>query len=230
MTLPYGGSAYGLGQQIIDDARKHNIPGLLYMENSWGAFLGRETHAGCRTALRKPMQLLGIFENAGKRAEKAGKFLSWKTPIINFPVVQYYVEGEVKKVWVPYGPAEGRVKSTGYHANALQLRICFTEKEVMSKGKQSQGASPNLIHSLDATHLILTVNACSFPVSTVHDSFGCLAADMDDLFRIVREQFVVLYEDNPLGGILKQIGESPDALEVGDFDISTILESEYCFS
>lgn len=230
MTLPYGGSAYGLGQQIIDDARKHNISALLYLENSWGAFLGRETHAGCQVALGKPMTLLSVFEQAGKAAEKDARFLSWVTPKVNFPVVQYYVEGTVKKVWVPYGPNEGLTRSTGFHANSLQLNICFLEETQRSRGKQSQGAAPNIIHSLDATHLILTINACNFAVSTVHDSFGCLAADMDVLFRVVREQFVVLYEENPLEGLLTQIGAPPTPLEIGDFDINAVLKSEYCFS
>jgi len=230
MTLPYGGSAYGLGQQIIDDARKHNIDELLFMENAWGAFLGRETHEGCRTALKKPMQLLKLFEASGKKAEKTGEFLSWYTPIVNFPVVQYYVEGIVKKTYVHYGPTEGRMKSSGYYSNTLQLRVCFIEEETAAKGRQSQGAAPNMIHSLDATHLILTINGADFAVSTVHDSYGCLPGEMEDLFRIVREEFVTLYDNNPLGYMLKQIGASQKGLQMGSLDIKATLESEYCFS
>ena len=90
MTLPYGGTPYGLGEQIIDDSKKHGIELLLYMEHKWGAFLGREIYDNCKTSLERPMKLLSVFEKAGKQAEAEGRFLSWTVPITNFPVVQHY--------------------------------------------------------------------------------------------------------------------------------------------
>ena len=87
MTLPYGGTAYGLGEQQISDAKKHGLDMLFYMEHYWGAFLGREIFDDCRISLRRPMQLLHVFEDAGKRAEMTGNFLSWTVPITNFPVI-----------------------------------------------------------------------------------------------------------------------------------------------
>jgi len=230
MTLPYGGTAYGLGEQQIDDARKHGIELLLHMEHRWGAYLGREVFADCRVSLRRPMQLLSIFENAGKRAESEGRFLSWTVPITNFPVVQNYTEGKVKKIWVQYGPTDGEKTSTGYYDNTLQLAICFIEDVKPSKGKQSQGASPNAIHSLDAAHLALTVHKASFPVSTVHDSFGCLLADMPELYTLIRKTFVELYEADPLTSIMKDINGDISGIEFGTLDIKLILNSEYCFA
>lgn len=70
------------------------------MEHKWGAFLGREVYEDCRVSLKRPMQLLSVFEKAGKAAEERGEFLSWKVPVTNFPVVQHYTEGVVKKTWV----------------------------------------------------------------------------------------------------------------------------------
>jgi len=230
MTLPYGGTAYGLGEQQIDDARKHGIELLLHMEHKWGAFLGREVFADCRVSLKRPMQLLSVFESAGKRAENEGRFLSWRVPITDFPVVQNYTEGKVKKIWVQYGPPSGLKNSTGYYNNTLQLAICFIEDVKPSKGKQSQGASPNAIHSLDAAHLALTVHRADFPISTIHDSFGCLLADMPRLYRLIRETFVELYETDPLSSIMKDIGGDVSSIEFGNLDIRLILDSEYCFA
>lgn len=230
MTLPYGGTPYGLGQQQIDDARKHGLDQLLYMEHKWGAFMGRETYNDCKVSLEKPMQLLSIFEHAGKVAEEKGEFLEWTVPITNFRVVQNYTEGTVKKIWVQYGPPIGEKMSTGHYVNTLQLAICFIENTVPSKRKQSQGASPNAIHSLDAAHLMLTVNKADFPVTTIHDSFGCLLADMPKLFTLIRETFVELYKADPLTHIMKDIGGNIEAVELGTLDLSLILESEYCFS
>jgi DNA-directed RNA polymerase len=230
MTIPYGGTAYGLGQQVIDDARKHNIDLLLYMEHRWGAYLGREVFNDCKTSLERPMQLLKVFEEAGKKAEKDNRFLSWTVPVTNFPVVQNYTEGTVKKIWVQYGPPAGERSSTGYYQNTLQLQICFIEDVKPSKGKQSQGASPNIIHSLDAAHLAMSVCKAPFPITTIHDSFGCLLADMPVLFKLLRETFVELYKTDPLSSIIADIGGDIGQVKFGNLDLTLILDSEYCFS
>lgn len=230
MTIPYGGTAYGLGQQVIDDARKHNIDLLMFMEHKWGAYLGRETFNDCRISLEKPMQLLKVFEDAGKQAEKDGRFLSWTVPMTGFPVVQNYTEGDIRKIYIQYGPPKGARISTGYFENTLQIAICFIEEVKPSKGKQSQGASPNIIHSLDAAHLAITVHKADYPITTIHDSFGCLLADMPKLFVLIRETFLELYKADPLTGIMKDIGGSIHNVKFGDLDLSLVLDSEYCFS
>lgn len=230
MTLPYGGTAYGLGEQQISDAKKHGIDKLLHMENRWGAFMGRLVYEDCRLSLKKPMRLLEVFEAAGRAAEARGEFLSWIVPVTGFPVVQNYTEGIIDQPYIQYGPPKGLKSSSGYYENTYQVRICVLEKQVMSRGKQSQGAAPNVIHSLDAAHLTMTVNACNFPVTTIHDSFGCLLADMDDLFRITREQFVELYKQNPLQDLMTQIQGDIKAIEIGNLDINQVLLSEYCFA
>jgi DNA-directed RNA polymerase len=176
------------------------------------------------------MQLLSVFESAGKVAEKDGRFLSWNVPVTNFPVVQNYVEGSVKKIWVQYGPPAGLRNSTGYFSNTLQLAVCFMEDTKPSKGKQSQGASPNAIHSLDAAHLALAVTRSDFPVTTIHDSFGCLLGDMAKLFVIIRETFVELYAADPLTSLIADIGGNLDGVELGTLDTSLVLDSEYCFA
>jgi DNA-directed RNA polymerase len=230
MTLPYGGTAYGLGEQQISDAKKHGIDLLLHMEHRWGAWLGREVYDDCRISLKRPMQLLSVFEAAGKAAEERGEFLSWTVPITGFPVVQNYTEGKVKKIWVQYGPPSGPQQSSGYYYNTLQLAVCFIEDIKPSKGKQSQGASPNAIHSLDAAHLAITVYRADFPVTTIHDSFGCLLADMPKLFKLIRRTFVELYNANPLESLMKDIGGDLENVEIGSLDINLVLDSEYCFA
>jgi DNA-directed RNA polymerase len=230
MTLPYGGTPYGLGQQQIDDARKHGISSLMTMEHAWGSYMGREVYEDCKKSLARPMRLLGVFEEAGRKAEERGEFLKWNVPVTGFPVVQHYVEGTTKRTWIQYGPPVGERLSTGYYANTLQLHICFIEETKISKGRQSAAASPNCIHSLDAAHLTLCVNRCEFPVTTIHDSFGCLLGDMADLFRVVRETFVELYKSNPLESLMKDIDGDITQVEIGNLDIDLVLESEYCFA
>lgn len=230
MTLPYGGSPYGLGQQVIDDARKHGIDQLMTMEHAWGSYMGRQIYDDCKVSLAKPMRLLSVFEEAGKKAEKEGKFLKWTSPITGFPVVQHYVEGIIKRVYIQYGPPIGERLNTNYYENTLQLHICFIEETKPSPKKQSTGASPNAIHSLDAAHLTLCVYRCPFAVTTIHDSFGCLLGDMADLFSIVRETFVELYRSKPLESLMKDIDGDITQVEIGNLDLDLVLDSEYCFA
>jgi len=230
MTLPYGGTPYGLGQQVIDDSRKHGIEMLVFSEHKWSSYMGRQIYDTCKVSLKRPMQLLGLFEKAGKAAEAEGRFLSWTSPITNFPVVQHYTEGRVKKIYVQYGPPHGPRKNTGYFENTFQLSICFIEDIIPSKGKQSTGASPNAIHSLDAAHLTLTTCRADFPITTIHDSFGCLLADMPKLYSLVRETFVEIYQTDPLSSLFNDIGGNIENVQVGKLDINDILESEFCFS
>lgn len=103
MNINDGGTSYGLSQQVIDDSKKHGIELLIYSEWKWSAYMGREIYETCKTSLERPMQLLSIFEKAGKKAEQEDRFLSWNVPITNFPVVQNYTEGKVKKTWVISG-------------------------------------------------------------------------------------------------------------------------------
>jgi DNA-directed RNA polymerase len=231
MTLPYGGSGYGLAEQQIDDATKHGIELLMNIEHRWASWMGRLVYEDAKESLERPMQLLGVFERAGARAEKLGDFLEWQVPVTNFPVIQHYTEGKTKRIHIEWGPRIGeRLLTTKYFPNDIQLHICFIEEQVPSKGKQSQGAAPNVIHSLDAAHLALTTVRCDFPITTIHDSYGCLLADMPKLYRIVRETFVELYADNPLFFIIDQVSGTLEALDMGDLDIDLILESEYAFA
>jgi DNA-directed RNA polymerase len=263
MTLPYGGSAYGLGQQQIDDARKHGVELLAYMENRWGSYMGQMIYSSCRESMLKPMQLLKAFEDAGKKQEQLGiteskalaaklmeenggiadssekaqraiadakmKFLAWRLPVTNFLVVQRYTEGTTKKVYVQYGPPKGERATNAHYENTYQLAICFTEIHKASVGKQSLGASPNAIHSLDAAHLVMTVCACPFDVVTIHDSFGASLGDLPALYRIVREQFVELYRHDPLTSIMNDIGGDISHIQMGTLDLNLVLESEFAF-
>ena len=144
--------------------------------------------------------------------------------------MQHYTEGAVKKIYVQYGPPEGERLSTGCFKNTFQLNISFLENPIMSKRKQALGASPNAIHSLDAAHLIMTVCRAPFDTTTIHDSFGCALSDMSELFRIVRETFVELYEHDPLTSLLNDIGGDINAVEIGTLNVSDILNSEYAFA
>jgi len=237
MTISYGSTEYGMGTQQIDDACKHGIELLEFMERSWGVYMGRKAFSACGTHMAKSMELLALFKSIGFKADQTerkegekGVPLAWTVPITHFPVIQYYVEAEVKKKWVQYGPPKGTKLKSNHYENTLQLNISFTEIKKFSGGHQEAGIAPNIVHSLDAAHLMIIVNKCDFNVTTIHDAFGCLLADMPILYKVAREAFVELYEKEPLFNLLEQLGVSRTKAPRGRFNIREVLESPFSFS
>ncbi|KAH0562464.1 hypothetical protein GP486_002846 [Trichoglossum hirsutum] len=107
----------------------------------------------------------------------------WTTPL-KIPVVQ------------PYRSAKPRVVTT-----SLQ-RINITEprtSDPVSKRKQSQAFPPNFIHSLDATHMLLSALKCDeagLTFAAVHDSFWTHACDVDTMNHILRDAFVQIHSED----------------------------------
>jgi DNA-directed RNA polymerase len=113
----------------------------------------------------------------------------------------------------------------------------------INKRKQSNGISPNFVHSLDATAMYLTIDHCLAhgikDFGMVHDSYATLACDMDTLNKCTRDAFIQLYtEMDPLADFRDQIlGLLPDKLKAklpelpnkGNLDIEEINSATYFF-
>ncbi|EGW34784.1 uncharacterized protein SPAPADRAFT_47865 [Spathaspora passalidarum NRRL Y-27907] len=114
----------------------------------------------------------------------------WTTPL-NLPCVQPYRKGTSESL-----------------KTAVQtLTINRIDGAGMVDGrKQVAGFPPNFVHSLDATHMMMTAAACGergLKFASVHDSFWTHAADVDTMNEQIREQFVKLHSSN-LISLLKE--------------------------
>jgi DNA-directed RNA polymerase len=106
------------------------------------------------------------------------------------------------------------------------------------KGKQVDAIGPNLIHSLDATHMMLTAleaGHAGMPFAAVHDSFWTTAGHMPALSGTIRRTFVDLHSHDVLADWRQQqvsrTGiELPQPPERGSFDINSVLSSLYFFA
>lgn len=128
------------------------------------------------------------------------KPMMWTSPT-GFPVVQLYRDKAVKRIETPLQNISLKV-SAKY--NKINLR------------KQLNGIAPNFVHSIDATHMLLTCiesNRRGLSFSSVHDSFWTHPCDVDNLSYIIRDQFVKLY--------------STDLIEFSREDMK--LNTEGCF-
>ncbi|CAO1634603.1 unnamed protein product [Sympodiomycopsis kandeliae] len=104
----------------------------------------------------------------------------WTTPLA-LPVVQPYRKMNKRQI-----------------ATAMQT-IFLKDPKVnneVSPSKQASAFPPNFIHSLDATHMILTALECQqagLTFAAVHDSYWTHACDVETMSELIRDCFVRLH-------------------------------------
>ncbi|KAF2733689.1 DNA-directed RNA polymerase mitochondrial precursor [Polyplosphaeria fusca] len=121
-----------------------------------------------------------------KDSENFKTGIIWTTPL-KMPVVQPYFKDAKKKV-----------------ATCLQTVAVggSSTTSTVDKRKQLQGFPPNFIHSLDASHMILSALKCSemgLEFAAVHDSFWTHAADISNLNIVLRDAFIRMHSEDIIG-------------------------------
>ena len=77
----------------------------------------------------------------------------------------------------------------------------------VNKRKQVSAFPPNFIHSLDATHMLLSALKCDeagLTFASVHDSFWTHASDVDQMGDILRDAFVTIHKDNVIARLREE--------------------------
>ena len=121
-----------------------------------------------------------------------------------------------------------------------RLRLYFPEsKGEIDDRHQVSGIAPNFIHSMDASHLQLSVCACNDQglqhFSMVHDSYGTCLAHANTMFNIVREEFIKMYTEQDVFANFKADLQElvnkplPPLPKKYDLDLNKIRESQYVF-
>lgn len=139
----------------------------------------------------------------------------WTTPL-GLPVVQPYRKVNRKQIMTalqtvyisdPNSPSEGMSLSFDLRLGASgSLTLHFTNK--VNTSKQASAFPPNFIHSLDATHMMLTALECkvhNLTFASVHDSYWTHAATIDKMSEIIRETFIALHESDILGKLRLEV-------------------------
>ena len=98
------------------------------------------------------------------------------------------------------------------------------------------GISPNFIHSMDASHMALTIAAWNGEFGAVHDSFSTHACDVDRLLQKTKDEFIKMYnKDNFYDYIQDSLVTDTSAIDIvqpdlGDLNIEGIIDSDYFFA
>ncbi|KAI1877112.1 uncharacterized protein JN550_001184 [Neoarthrinium moseri] len=127
-----------------------------------------------------------VKKNQLSSSDLLGSFKStivWTTPL-RLPVVQPYRRSGVRTI-----------------ATALQdLNLVIPDRsDPVNRRKQLQAFPPNFIHSLDATHMLLSAlesHHVGLTFAAVHDSFWTHAADVDTMNRVLRDSFIRIHSED----------------------------------
>ena len=150
--------------------------------------------------------------------------LKYYSPL-GFPVLQASMKYNSRQIETQIG---GR----------LRVSISSYTDQIDSR-KQRQGSSPNLVHHIDACHMMMVINACHSEgityFSMIHDDFGVPARYAENLQRHIREQFVALYSYHDVLASFKEDHEAQGDVKLppvparGNLDIREVIKSPFFF-
>lgn len=227
MTTPYGVTKRAAQEYVISDYLK-GLPDSPFQVMEWQAAAGILMEAvwpAIGDVVVKGRQAMDWLKASAKSVLKGFKpgeepVIQWTSPS-GFPACQAYYEAEVHRI------------NTKLHG-PMKIRV-MTEKDEADVSKHATGLAPNFVHSMDAAHLHLTTAACAAAridaVAMIHDDYGTHAAKAQQLYQIIREQFVLMYETNdPIAEFAAKYPGCPEPPAKGGLDIREVLKSRYFFS
>jgi len=227
MTSVYGVTFIGAREQIakqLKDIKNVNWPEpvetSIYQASVYLAKLTLSSLSSVFTGAKAIMTWLGECAHLIASQHQP---VSWVTPL-GLPVIQ------------PYR------KAGAYQVKTLMQSVTFADNNDLlpvSSTRQKAAFPPNFVHSLDATHMMLTSLECAkrgLTFSSVHDSFWTHACDVDIMNECLRNQFIELYS-RPILEDLRQSFVTrfphinfPPLPPRGTLDLNKIRESKYFFS
>lgn len=231
MTIPYGVTRRGMGDQIAQE-QKYNVENeeLRLEIFKAAAYLGEKVYDVVGEIIPSAIQGMDYLKEVVSVFNSAGMPISWDTPVGQH-VEQYKIQTQTKRI------------DTYHGSQRIQLSLKEPREHKLHASKQKSGIAPNLIHSLDAAHLALTVRRCREQgvshFGMVHDSFGTHAVDMDTMYHTLRETFVEIYQRDVLAETVEQFKaqlpeeyheELPELPTYGNLDVSEVRSSEYFFA
>jgi len=225
MTSVYGVTKVGARQAVqkrleelgvfAEDDYKAMYHAAFYLSNAIMEAMGSVCR-GATDAMAWLADCARIIVNDAKQP------VQWTTPL-GLPVVQPYRQYSTISVRTISGYVQALVPDDSVPVRA---------------GKQISGFPPNFIHSIDATHMLMTARAAyrdGLDFAEVHDSFWAHANDVDQLGRILREQFVALHQRDIFGDLARAFRDHyridvPEPPSKGNLNIEAVRAADYFFS
>lgn len=256
MTFSYASKEFGMSEQHFEDTMAPLELKLLKKEieahpfgeddDEWrlaSRYLAKRVLQAIKTVVNLPAKAMEFMQILAKTLAHEGKPLRWTTPA-GVPCINRYHESTSEKVELFCYDKGVKVRT--------RVTVATGYEKPIAKDKAAAGIAANLTHSMDASHLLLSVgNAVDegiTDIATVHDSFGCLACDAPRFIQIIRETLKRMYEEHDALAELYESAKadlSPAGQErlqnelqnrgfdgppaKGELDITEVLSARYAF-
>nr|WP_319513399.1 DNA-directed RNA polymerase [uncultured Cohaesibacter sp.] len=233
MVLPYGGTLKSCMDYVHEAVTDRIEAGSL---NPFGddlkkatAYLGKIIWASISDVVVAARSAMDWLQVVARECSKAGYPMRWRTPS-GFLAYQDYRDMKARRV------------KTKLHGSVVFFQM-QEETDKLNNRKQATAISPNFIHSMDASAMVLTINQMIKQgvrdFAMIHDSYGTHAANTEALAQTLRHAFVEMYSVDVLQGFLNGLSEYvpqevieslPPLPQKGSLNIQSVLESEFFFA
>ena len=213
MTIPYNAKAFSNRAYIREALKEKGIE----VDKDDLTITVRAVRDAMSKVVPGPMSVMKWIEDEVSKAIKRGaKELQWTTPS-GFVVSQRLMKKKTEMI---------DLKLLG----RCRLTVATGDEKEVDKTRHKAATAPNLIHSLDASLLHLSVKRFNEPIALIHDSVLCRATDMSLLSTIVRETYMHLFADNDyLNTFAQQIEAETEPPIIGDLEPKSVIDSTYFF-
>lgn len=143
--------------------------------------------------------------------------MRWITPA-GVPVVNWAEGSIIKRL---------AIRSMG--VEAITMKVGTKQYDTRSA---SNGIVPNFVHSMDGSHLCLTINAFEGSVLPIHDSFATHPSDVPAIHVALRSTFAEMYKAYDINEFLESNGVDVEEYEVpeqGNLDLDAVLAAQFMF-
>lgn len=207
MTQVYSVTVKGIYRQLINKLNKEKVVHPTEKTKNGKVKYNTFYHVPDRNGKEILLSYLDVYKIADiVKRESFNVYPSLKD-IYNYFIdsVKLMLELSIPVIW--FTPAGLEICQFYYTSKIEEIKLSFFGKtrtsvirefkSIVDKEKQNQSIIPNIIHSLDVSHLINVINHGNDnninPIICIHDCFGTHPNNMENLAKIVISEFVLLY-------------------------------------
>jgi DNA-directed RNA polymerase, mitochondrial len=246
----YSATTSGMAEQITDEWRERfkntklarkaddieyrsskEIATLYVSKRIHASYLVTKVRMAAEKVLPGPTNIMRYIRKLANHCSADDRFLKWIGPS-GFPVSNGYDKPFKTTAYLVEG---------GHSVRYTDADGCFPE---INKSKAANSCAPNFVHSLDAAHLVKTINEASkngVEMLSNHDCYYTLAPNARRLLNIIKLELFFLYQNDPLADLhIRNCRAKPPKRkggkaklkfpDRGDFNLIEILDAEWPFS
>eukprot|EP01023_Acetabularia_acetabulum_P055226 TRINITY_DN6357_c0_g3_i1.p1 TRINITY_DN6357_c0_g3~~TRINITY_DN6357_c0_g3_i1.p1 ORF type:complete len:1012 (-),score=142.80 TRINITY_DN6357_c0_g3_i1:272-3307(-) len=224
MTSVYGVTFIGAREQIQNRLEEKGMTDQDTLR-SCSRYAAIHTMSCMMNMFTGAKEIMQWLKSCAQKIGATNETIIWHTPL-DLPVSQPY-----------FKETNMTIKTV---LQSVVLRSTSDKGMPPKKAKQRSAFPPNYIHSIDGSHMLLTAHECGkngMGFAAVHDSFWTHAATVDEMNKILRDQFVKLHSRDLLQELLNDFRERYPSVEFdevpdipNDLDLNDVTKSVYFFS